>query len=43
MSMNNFIHPRNVYRNPPDFTQLALAYPELREFGTMVRVCPTLY
>ncbi|XP_073980848.1 U6 small nuclear RNA (adenine-(43)-N(6))-methyltransferase isoform X1 [Rhodnius prolixus] len=31
MSMNKFMHPRNPYRNPPDFKKLALDYPEFRK------------
>lgn len=38
MAMNSFMHPRNPYRNPPDFTQLAIAYPEIRNIGTLVSV-----
>lgn len=25
---NRFMHPRNIYRKPPDFTELAKNYPE---------------
>ncbi|CAB0006363.1 unnamed protein product [Nesidiocoris tenuis] len=31
MAMNRFMHPRNPYKTPPDFKQLALEYPEFRE------------
>ncbi|XP_046389732.1 U6 small nuclear RNA (adenine-(43)-N(6))-methyltransferase [Ischnura elegans] len=31
MSMNKFMHPRNIYRNPPNFKELAIQYPEFRK------------
>ncbi|KAI5721051.1 hypothetical protein M8J77_015296 [Diaphorina citri] len=31
MSFNKFMHPRNKYRVPPDFKQLAIEYPEFRK------------
>lgn len=31
MSMNRFMHPRNIYKTPPNFKQLAIEYPEFRE------------
>lgn len=37
MSMNIYMHPRNIYKIPPDFTQLAVKYPEFREVGVLVR------
>ncbi|XP_037025494.1 U6 small nuclear RNA (adenine-(43)-N(6))-methyltransferase [Bradysia coprophila] len=30
MSMNQFMHPRNKYKIPPNFTDLAVEYPEFR-------------
>ncbi|XP_060521193.1 U6 small nuclear RNA (adenine-(43)-N(6))-methyltransferase [Cylas formicarius] len=32
MSMNKYMHPRNIYKKPPDFQQLALGYPEFRKY-----------
>ncbi|CAG9813635.1 unnamed protein product [Phaedon cochleariae] len=32
MAMNKYMHPRNIYKSPPNFKQLALDYPEFREF-----------
>ncbi|XP_057657030.1 U6 small nuclear RNA (adenine-(43)-N(6))-methyltransferase [Diorhabda carinulata] len=34
MSMNKYMHPKNIYKSPPNFKQLALDYPEFREFVT---------
>ncbi|XP_076335087.1 RNA N(6)-adenosine-methyltransferase mettl16 isoform X2 [Tachypleus tridentatus] len=31
MSLNRFMHPRNIYRTPPDFKELALTYPEFHK------------
>ncbi|XP_044754875.1 U6 small nuclear RNA (adenine-(43)-N(6))-methyltransferase [Coccinella septempunctata] len=31
MSMNKYMHPRNIYKNPPNFKQLAIDYPEFRQ------------
>ncbi|XP_021934839.1 methyltransferase-like protein 16 isoform X2 [Zootermopsis nevadensis] len=33
MSQNKYMHPRNIYKNPPDFKQLAISYPEFRKFA----------
>ncbi|KAH1015063.1 U6 small nuclear RNA (adenine-(43)-N(6))-methyltransferase [Dendroctonus ponderosae] len=30
MSMNKFMHPRNIYKNPPNFKQLAVEFPEFK-------------
>ncbi|RVE50846.1 hypothetical protein evm_004413 [Chilo suppressalis] len=30
MALNNFMHPRNIYRSPPDFAKLAATYPEFK-------------
>ena len=30
MALNKFMHPRNPYRQPPDFKCLAVEYPEFR-------------
>lgn len=32
MSMNKYMHPRNIYKSPPDFKKLALDFPEFRPF-----------
>lgn len=34
--MNKFMHPRNIYRTPPNFTQLALDFEEFRNAGKLV-------
>ncbi|XP_071446343.1 U6 small nuclear RNA (adenine-(43)-N(6))-methyltransferase isoform X2 [Hetaerina americana] len=31
MSMNKFMHPRNIYKTPPNFKELAIKYPEFRK------------
>lgn len=31
MSLNQFMHPRNVFQTPPDFKDLAVKYPEFRK------------
>lgn len=36
MSQNKYMHPRNIYKNPPDFKQLAISYPEFRKFAKQV-------
>nr|CAG4645469.1 EOG090X04JL [Lynceus sp. MCZ IZ 141354] len=33
MNLNKRMHPRNPYRRPPNFKELALAYPEFREYA----------
>lgn len=32
MSMNKYMHPRNIYKTPPNFKKLAMQYPEFRQF-----------
>lgn len=32
MSMNKYMHPRNIYKSPPNFKQLALDFPEFQKF-----------
>lgn len=32
MSMNKYMHPRNIYKTAPDFKELALKYPEFKNF-----------
>lgn len=32
MSVNKYMHPRNIYKTPPDFKKLALEFPEFRQF-----------
>lgn len=34
MSLNQWMHPRNPYKTPPDFKQLAIAFPEFRKHVT---------
>lgn len=36
MSLNKFMHPRNIYRRPPDFKILAIKYPEFRKHAKQV-------
>lgn len=31
-ALNKFMHPRNPYRTPPSFKQLAQLYPEFRKY-----------
>ncbi|XP_049831594.1 RNA N6-adenosine-methyltransferase mettl16-like isoform X2 [Schistocerca gregaria] len=31
MSLNKFMHPRNIYKNPPNFKELAILYPDFRK------------
>ncbi|XP_063695562.1 U6 small nuclear RNA (adenine-(43)-N(6))-methyltransferase [Culicoides brevitarsis] len=35
MSLNRYMHPRNIYRKPPDFTELASTYKEFEEISTL--------
>ncbi|CAH1381535.1 hypothetical protein MTP99_005453 [Tenebrio molitor] len=32
MSMNQYMHPRNIYKQAPNFKQLAVEYPEFRKY-----------
>lgn len=34
MSMNKYMHPRNNYKTPPNFKQLAVDFPEFRPYVT---------
>lgn len=36
MALNKFMHPRNMYKNPPDFAKLTNMYPEFAEIVTKV-------
>lgn len=36
MAMNKFMHPRNIYKTPPDFTKLAEEYDELKKITQTV-------
>ena len=36
MSSKNLMHPRNPYRNRPNFKELALKYPEFRQYAKQV-------
>ncbi|XP_069684190.1 U6 small nuclear RNA (adenine-(43)-N(6))-methyltransferase [Periplaneta americana] len=33
MSQNKYMHPRNIYKNPPNFKELAILYPEFRKYA----------
>ncbi len=33
---SSFMHPRNPYRTPPDFKELALKFPEFRKHAKQV-------
>ncbi|PSN53309.1 hypothetical protein C0J52_04676 [Blattella germanica] len=33
MSQNKYMHHRNIYRNPPNFKELAITYPEFRKYA----------
>lgn len=33
MTFNAYMHERNIYRNQPDFTQIALDFPEFRKYA----------
>ncbi|KYN21317.1 Putative methyltransferase METT10D [Trachymyrmex cornetzi] len=35
MSVKQYMHPRNKYKRPPDYKQLAVLYPEFREIAIM--------
>ncbi|XP_050451458.1 U6 small nuclear RNA (adenine-(43)-N(6))-methyltransferase [Cataglyphis hispanica] len=35
MNVKKYIHPRNKYKKPPDYKQLAVLYPEFREIAIM--------
>lgn len=37
MSLNKFMHPRNLYRTPPNFKELAINFPEFRQFAKQVK------
>ncbi|XP_050295563.1 U6 small nuclear RNA (adenine-(43)-N(6))-methyltransferase [Anthonomus grandis grandis] len=32
MSMNKYMHPRNIYKTPPDFKQLAIQFPDFQKY-----------
>lgn len=34
MAMNKYMHPRNIYKTPPNFKQLAIEFPEFRKYCT---------
>lgn len=36
--MNRYMHPRNIYKKPPNFAQLAEKYPEFRRLASLVRM-----
>lgn len=36
--MNKFMHPRNIYKTPPDFKQLAIDYEDFRSISKIVNL-----
>lgn len=40
MSFNRFMHPRNVFRNKPDYAELAKIYPEFSDIVIYKGKCP---
>lgn len=34
--MNKKMHPRNIYKSPPNFKQLAIEFPEFRKYVRQV-------
>lgn len=36
MALNKFMHPRNIYKTPPDFSKLAKDYKEFSEVSKVV-------
>ena len=34
MSLNKYMHPRNPYKNPPNFKEMAVKFPEFRKVVT---------
>lgn len=36
MPNNQFMHPRNIYRKPPAFKELAVNYPEFNKYASVV-------
>lgn len=36
MAMHKYIHPRNIYRKPPDFAELAEMYPDFKAVTKLV-------
>jgi len=38
MPNNQFMHPRNIYRKPPAFKELAAKYPEFNKYASVVSV-----
>lgn len=43
MAMNKFMHPKNMYKIPPDFTALALDYPEFKNISKIVGFFHTIH
>lgn len=35
-AINKQMHPRNIFRQPPDYTELAIKYPEFRRVCKLV-------
>lgn len=38
MTYNQYMHPRNIYRQPPDFKQLAIEFEQFRRISKMVNI-----
>lgn len=38
MAMNKFMHPKNIYQTPPDFSKLADEFPEIRTVAKAVKL-----
>lgn len=36
MSMNQYMHPRNIYKKPQNFKELAIEFPEFRKYVKQV-------
>lgn len=43
MSLNRYMHPRNIYRRPPDFNKLALEFTEFLDVSTIVSLLQILF
>lgn len=38
MALNKFMHPRNIYKNPPDFAKLAISYEDFANIAKTVNL-----
>lgn len=43
MALNKYMHPKNIYRTPPDFKDLAIKYSEFREYANQVSLIQFKY